>query len=105
MLQQFEAAHSGQICIDQQAGLAAWMIGFEEGLARRKILDGAAVCLEHLAESVAYMTVVVDNKDDLPEIVGRFSGGDGLVGNALRIATPGGGVGRLGSAPSTAQAC
>ena len=49
------------------------MICFEEGLACRKILDGASVCLERLAESVAYMTVVVDNKDDLPEIVGRFS--------------------------------
>ena len=37
-------------------------------------LDGASVSLEHLADPVAYMTVVIDNKDDLPTIVGRFSG-------------------------------
>ncbi len=54
------------------------MIGFEEGLARRKTLDGASVCLEHLADSVAYMAVVIDNKDDLPGIVRRFSGAKGL---------------------------
>src|SRR5665213_2030786 len=74
MLQQFEAAHSRQIRINHQTSLGAWMIGFEEGLAGRKILDGASVGLEHLAESVADMTIVVDNKDDLLEIVGRFSG-------------------------------
>jgi hypothetical protein len=74
MLQQFEAAHSRQVCIDYQAGFAARMIGFEEGLASRKILDGASVCVERLAEAVAYVTVVVNNKDDLPEIVGPFSG-------------------------------
>ena len=42
-LQQFEPAHSGQIGIDQQAGLAARAIGFEEGLAGRIVLDGPAV--------------------------------------------------------------
>jgi hypothetical protein len=50
------------------------MIGVEEGLAGREILDGASVCLQRLAELLAYMPVVVDNKDDLPEIVGPFSG-------------------------------
>src|SRR6185312_8456032 len=74
MLQQFEATHSRQVRIDHQTGGVAWMISFEEGFARRKILNGASVRLEHRAESVAYMTVVVDNEDDLPEIVGRFSG-------------------------------
>jgi hypothetical protein len=49
------------------------MIGFEERLAGREILDGASIRLERLAESVADMTVVVDNIDDLPEIVGRFA--------------------------------
>jgi len=62
------------VCIDQQAGLVAWMIGFEEGLAGREILDGASVRLEHLAEPLAYMAVVVDDEDDLPEIVGPFTG-------------------------------
>src|SRR6185312_8325819 len=73
MLQQFEAAHSRQVCVDQQTGLSAWMIGFEERLAGREILDGASVRLERLAESVAYMTIVIDNIDDRPEIVGRFA--------------------------------
>ena len=81
------------------------MIGFEEGLARRKILDGASVRLERLAESVAYMTVVVDNKDDLPEIVGRFSGEmdwwEMPCGSRRREEALDG----LESAPSTAQAC
>src|SRR5579872_1520830 len=50
------------------------MIGFEEGLAGGKILDDAAVRLERLADSVAYMIIVVDDKDDLPLIVALFSG-------------------------------
>src|SRR6185437_14628756 len=74
MLQQFETAHSRQICIDHQTSLATRAIDFEEGLAGREILDGASVDLERLAESVAQMTVVVDDKDDLPEIVGRLRG-------------------------------
>jgi hypothetical protein len=73
MLQQFEAAHSGQVRIDQQTGHAARMISFEEGFARRKILDNASICLKQLAESVSYVAIVVDNKDDLPNILGRFS--------------------------------
>ena len=72
-LQQFEPAHSGQIGIDQQACLAARTIGFEERLASRIILDGPAVFLEHAANPLAHLAVVVDDEDDgRPGIAGRF---------------------------------
>src|SRR5579883_222800 len=50
------------------------MIGVEEGLAGREILDGPSVRLQRLAELLAYMPIVVNNKDDLPEIAVPFSG-------------------------------
>ena len=63
-LQQFEPVHSGQVGIDHQACLAARTIGFEEFLAGRIILDDPAIFLEHAANSVAYVAVVVDDEDD-----------------------------------------
>ena len=62
-LQQFEPVHSGQIGIDQQAGFAAWTIGFEECLASRIILDDPAIVLEHAANRLADVAVVVDDED------------------------------------------
>ena len=63
-LQQFEPVHSGQVGIDQEACFAAWTIGLEERLASRIILDGPAVFLEHGANRLAHVVVVVDDEDD-----------------------------------------
>ena len=63
-LQQFEPVHSGQVGIDQQAAFAARTIGLEECLAGRIILDGPAIFLEHAANRLAHMAVVVDDEDD-----------------------------------------
>ena len=63
-LQQFEPVHSGQVGIDQEACFAARTIGFEECLASRIILDGPAIFLEHGANRLAYVAVVVDDEDD-----------------------------------------
>ena len=63
-LQQFEPAHSGQIGVDQEAAFAAGTIGFEECLASRKILDGPAIVLEHGANRIAHVAVVIDDEDD-----------------------------------------
>ena len=62
--QQFEPVHSGQVGIDHEACLAARTIGFEECLAGRIILDDPAIFLEHAANSLAYVAVVIDDEDD-----------------------------------------
>ena len=92
-LQQFEPAHSGQVGIDQQACFAARTIGFEECLAGRIILDGPAIFLEHAANRLADVAVVVDDEDDgRPRTAGRF-GRVRSARDAPRIATSGGDAG------------
>ena len=87
--------HSGQVGIDQEAGFAAWMIGFEERLATRVILDGLAIFLEHGANRVAYVAVVVDDEDDgrLRTACGRFGWVRNVSADAARIAISEGDVG------------
>ena len=105
-LQQFEPAHSRQVGIDQEAGFAAWMIGLEEGLAARIILHGPAIVLEHGADRLADVAVVVDDEDDrlAPDcwlraaVCGSAGGRRGLRCLAED-------VGSAASAPSTSPAC
>ena len=63
-LQQFEPVHPGQVGVDQEAALAARAIGVEEGLAVCIILDDPAIVLEHGANRLADVAVVVDDEDD-----------------------------------------
>ena len=82
-LEQFEPVHAGQIGIDQQAAFAAGTIGFEKGFAGRIGFDEAAGFLEHGANSVAYVAVVVDDEDD-----GLVRGGRRLRRGAERARVP-----------------
>ena len=62
--EQFDPVHAGQVGIDDEASFAAWMEGLQEVLACRVILDDPAILLEHAADSLADVTVVINDEDD-----------------------------------------
>ena len=63
-LQQFQPTHAGQTGVDQQAGFAPRMIGFEERLATPEILDRLATRFEHGAHHFAHVAVIIDDEND-----------------------------------------
>ena len=62
--EQFDPVHAGQVGIDHKACFAAWTICLEEVLASRIILDDPAILLEHAADSLADVTVVINDEDN-----------------------------------------
>ena len=98
--QQLETIHSRQIGIDHQACFLAGTIGFEECLAGRIVLDVPAVVLQHGADHLAQVAVVIHHEDDRrPCTAGRF-GTDAERARAQRIVIFAGEPGSSATAPA-----
>ena len=61
--QQIQSADSGKIGVDLKAGVATRTVGIEESLAVRIILYEAAAMLQHAANGLAHLAVVIDDEN------------------------------------------